>query len=199
MIDIDNDGDLDIAAVNGRVTRGPLLAVADEPDYWAPYAEPNLLFRNTGRGVFTDISSGNPALCDPVHNSRGLAAGDCDNDGGIDLLVMNEGGPARLLYGDHPDRGNWLTLTLIDPACNREAYGATAVISAGGQQWIRYLNPGGGFLSSHDPRLHVGLGGRTAVDSIRVRWPGGMTETFPGRPANQSLILYRGTGDTAGE
>jgi len=108
FFDYDQDGDLDLAVVNGRVTRGPLLFQKDSSGYWDDYAEPNLLFENDGTGHYRNVSDVAGKFTSDIENSRGLAFGDIDNDGDIDLLITNGGGPARLFRNDVSSKGHWL-------------------------------------------------------------------------------------------
>ncbi len=194
FLDFDHDGDLDLAVANGRIRRGPILS-ADQPGgYWAPYAEPNLLFENNGQGIFEDISSPDDAFTATIGNSRGLALGDVDNDGDIDLLLVDTGEPARLFINEKLHKGNWLTVSAIDPAMNRLAIGAQITVISDTLRLVRLLNPAYSYLCSNDPRAHFGLGNFETVDQIIVAWPGGERETFPGVQANQFITLKKGTG-----
>ncbi len=195
FFDYDHDGDLDLAVANGRVIRGPLLTGegrgAERPGYWDDYAEPNLLFENDGNGRFSDVSDRAPALSRYVENSRGLAFGDVDNDGDIDLLVTNGGGRARLIRNDR-EQGHWLMIRAVDPALRRDAIGATITVVVGEKRLQRLIAPGYSFLSSNDPRAHFGLGAAARVDRIIVRWPDGEIETHPGVAADRIITLRKG-------
>ena len=198
FFDLDHDGALDAAVVNGRVKRGAIIEGADPHSPLAAYAEPNLLFRNDGTGRFTDVSHRAPALCAPVQVSRGLAVADIDDDGDLDLLVSNCNGPARLLRNDAPKRGHWLIVRAIDPDLGRDAYGARITVTAGSRRWWRTINPGYSYASSNDPRAHFGLGDATTVDRIDVRWPDGRRERFDGGPADRVITVTRSTGVAEG-
>ncbi|MFQ5675956.1 MAG: CRTAC1 family protein [bacterium] len=193
FFDYDHDGDLDLAVVNGRVSRGPVLVNRDSPQYWDDYAEPNFLFDNDGSGPFAD-----PAYTDLVENSRGIALGDIDNDGDIDLLVTNEGGRARVFLNTLENKGNWLMITAADPALHRAAFGAKITVVANGSEITRLISPGYSFLCSNDSRAHFGLGALTAVQQILVTWPDGTTEAFSGTEVNQFITLNKGQGNAAG-
>jgi hypothetical protein len=198
LADFDNDGALDLAVVNGRVSRvkGPRDPnVASELDrFWADYAERNQLFAGDGKGSFRDISPLQPAFCGRAAVSRGLAVGDVDNDGGLDLLVTEIAGPARLHRNIAPARGHWLIVRAVDPRWKRDAYGAEITITAGGRVRRGWINPGSSYLSSNDPRAHFGLGVAAHVESIEVLWPDGVREQFGSRKADQILELRRGEG-----
>ncbi len=195
--DFDHDGAPDLAFVNGLVKRGkdrPPLAPGVNP-FWAPYAQQSQVFANDGKGNFRDLSPANPALCGQAIVGRGLACGDIDNDGAVDLLTTSTGGPAQLFRNVAPNRGHWLVVRAIDPALGgRDAYGAEVVVEAAGRRWWRLVNPAFSYLSSGDQRVHFGLGTASRFASIRVLWPDGSGERFDGGPANQLLVLRKGTG-----
>jgi hypothetical protein len=197
FFDYDHDGDLDLAVVNGRVTRGPLLTENDPVGYWDYYSEPNFLFENDGQGQFHRADDHGVTFCDAVENSRGLAFGDVDNDGDIDLLVTNEGGRARLYRNDVVQKGNWLIVRAIEPDLQRDAYGAQISVAAGGKKLSRIVVPGYSFLCSNDPRVHFGIGASRSVDEIFVRWPDGKMERFPGAEANQVVVVRKGQSRSA--
>ncbi|MFQ5674503.1 MAG: CRTAC1 family protein, partial [bacterium] len=190
FVDFDHDGDLDLAVVNGRVSRGPLLKQS-RTDYWDDYAESNFLFENDGTGKFKRLDE---SFTNLIENSRGLAFGDVDNDGGVDLLVSNEGGYARLFLSKKNDKGAWLTVRAVDPALKRDAIGATVSVAIAGKRLTRLIAPGYSYLSSNDPRAHFGLGNNLKVDQIEVRWPGGGREIFPGNGVNKMITLLKGNG-----
>ncbi len=198
--DFNHDGALDLAIVNGRVNRAPSApGVPGLAPYWRPYAEPNFLLANDGRGKFRDISADNPALCGTPNVGRGLACGDVDGDGALDLLVTTVGGRARLYRNVAPHRGHWLLVRarLADRFGGRDAYGAEVTVTAGKRRWTGLVNPGHSYLCSNDPQAHFGLGQAGRVDAIAVAWPDGTRETFPGRAADQVVTLRQGTGRPA--
>jgi hypothetical protein len=199
MADFNNDGLPDLAVVNGTIKRNrtPFHAGstnAHEP-FWYSYSERNQLFANTGSGNFRDVSPMNPAFCSVANVGRGLACGDIDNDGALDLVVTSISGSARIYRNVAGKRGHWLTVRAIEPALGgRDAYGAEVIVSADSQKMYGWINPGYSFLCSNDPRAHFGLGERTKVDSIDVGWPGGKQERFPGGAVDRILLLEKGRG-----
>jgi hypothetical protein len=162
--------------------------------FWSLYADRNQLFANDGGGRFRDLSPANPALCGAPNVGRGLAVGDVDNDGALDVVVTCVAGPARLYRNVAPKRGQWLTVRALDPALRRDAYGAEVTVLAGGRRFARTINPGGSYLAHSDVRAHFGLGAAGQVDAVRVRWPDGRHEEFPGGAAGRHLVLRRGEG-----
>jgi hypothetical protein len=190
LADFDCDGALDLAFVNGRVSKPEN---AGHGPFWSWYAERNQLFANDGKGRFRDISPQNIAFCGTGAVSRGLAVGDIDNDGSLDLLVTAIAGPVRLFRNIAPARGHWLIVRAIDPALGgRDAYGAEVTVAAGQHHWKRLVQPGYSYLSSNDPRVHFGLGAIERVESIRVVWPDGKQQTFAGQETNRMIVLRKG-------
>jgi len=203
LADFDLDGAMDLAFVNGRIKRGndpaPTALLAGLDAFWNRYAQQNQLFVNDGTGRFREISDANPALCGRAAVGRGLACGDIDNDGDLDLLVVNAGAPAQLLRNVAPKRGHWLMIRAIDSALGgRDAYGAEITVRAGARQWARLIQPAYSFLVSNDPRAHFGLGAAGQIDQIEVVWPDGEKEIFPGGAGDRLLILRKGTSFQAG-
>jgi hypothetical protein len=207
LADLDCDGALDLAFVNGRIKRGndatPIGTEMFLPGldaFWRAYAQQNQLFANDGAGRFRDISDSNPAFCAQAAVGRGLACGDIDNDGDLDLLVANTGAPAQLLRNIAPNRGHWLLIRAIDPALGgRDAYGAEIAVkaSANGRSartWKRFVQPGYSYLVSNDPRVHFGLGSANQIERIEVVWPDGGQEIFAGGGTDRILVLRKGGG-----
>jgi hypothetical protein len=199
MADFDHDGAPDVVAVNGRVARGPAVAEDVLGPFWGQYGERNQLFANAGGGKFRDVSARNQALCGGYGVYRGLACGDIDGDGATDLLVTSLAGRVRVFRNVAPDRGRGLLVRVIDPALNRDAYGAEVTVRAGDRSWVQTVNPGYSYLCSNDPRAHFGLGAVGTIDAVDVLWPDGTRETFPGGPADvrPELVLRKGTGQKA--
>ena len=195
LADFDHDGWPDLALVNGRIKRGfdPAPRLEGLDAFWHPYAQRYQLFLHDGRNRFLDISLANPDFCGRAGVGRGLACGDIDNDGDLDLLASCTGGPAQLFQNVAEKRGHWLMIRAVDPSLGgRDAYGAELFVQAGEQRWWRLVQPCLSYMAAHDPRVHVGLGAAESVRSIQVLWPDGTEETFPGGPADRHIILRKG-------
>jgi hypothetical protein len=192
--DFDHDGALDLAVVNGRIARAAKSAAPALGPHWGFYAERNLLLANDGKGGFHNISKSNQGFCGTPNVARGLAWGDLDADGAVDLLVTTAGGPARLYRNVAPERGHWLLVRAIDPALKRDALGTEVRVKAGERRWVRQISPAGSYLCSSDMRAHFGLGAADRFDAIEIQWPDGSAECFPGGPANRSVLLQKGKG-----
>jgi hypothetical protein len=192
-------GALDLAVVNGHVRRvrdfqPDKAALATLGPFWGRFADRHQLFANEGCGRFRDVSPHNPPFCSTPSVGRGLAWGDVNNDGAIDLVVTSVAGPARLYRNVAPKQGHWLMVRAIDPALERDAYGAEVTVVAGNRRWRGLINPGSSYLCSNDPRAHFGLGQAAQVDALRVLWPDGVEEAFNGRPADRVVVLRKGEG-----
>ena len=185
--DFNHDALPDLYVANGRVRLG-----ADQPDPNDPYAEASTLHRGTGPGRFTVVAGAGETNHAPGV-ARGLAAGDLDNDGAIDLVVMQRNGPVRFLRNVAGTRGRWLMLQLQDPA-GREARNAMVSLHAGGSVQWRQSSPNEGYCSSNDPRLHFGLGNDAQAERVVVRWARHAPEEFGPLEAQRIHILRAGTG-----
>ena len=186
FFDADNDGWLDWVVANGHV----FPTIDGEQTIYGRYAykQPTLLFRNTGTGSFQDISAASGVAGAPLRSNRGLAVGDIDNDGRVDIIVSALDDRPTLLRNAGP-AGNWLSLSLKGTISNRNAVGARITIRAGGITQTRHVASGDSYLSQSDRRVHVGLGAATAADEIAIRWPGGQRQTLSKVPANQVVAI----------
>ena len=191
-IDIDNDGWLDIVAVNGAVV---LNFETFGPDNPFALDQRNQVFRNVGGARFEAATDRAGAVFELSEVSRGAAFGDVDNDGDTDILTANAAGPVRLLLNQVGDRRRWLGLRLVDPETRRDAVGArVAVVRPDGTTLWRRARADGSFASANDPRVLVGLGDSADVPRVRVFWPDGAVEEWTDVPADRYTTLTRGTG-----
>ncbi len=189
FLDYDNDGWRDLFIANGHV----LDNVAKyRPD--VTYAEPKLMLRNTGGGVLENVSGRLGQDLTRPRVSRGVAAGDFDNDGDVDLLVSNNGGPPQLLRNDGGNTNNWIEILLIGTKSNRDGVGARVKVVAGNLVQFDQRKGGGSYQSAPDPRLHFGLRRRTKVDTLEIKWPSGTVTTLRELPVNQIIAVEEGTG-----
>jgi enediyne biosynthesis protein E4 len=184
VADFDNDGLLDLYEANGAVSRGSGHGTND------PYAEPNLLLRGTSPGRFAPVSPAGGTRSPLIATSRGAAFGDIDNDGGVDVVVVNRDAPAYVLRNLVPNRGHWVTFRVLDEH-RRDAIGATVTLKAGDRTITRDVQVAYSFLSSNDPRVHVGLGTTTRVTNVSVKWPDGQVQSFGDFPVDRIVTLSR--------
>jgi hypothetical protein len=188
MVDLDNDGLPDLFVVTGSVYPEVERAL---PTY--PFRTPRLVFRNLGGGRFEElIEEAGPGVA-AVHPSRGCAFGDFDNDGDVDVLVMNMNEPPSLLRNDVTGGGHWLKVLLQGVKSNRSAIGARVVARYGGRSQVQEVTAQSSFYSANDRRLHFGLGAATSAD-LAVRWPNGATETLAKVPGDQLVVIREGAG-----
>ncbi len=127
------------------------------------------------------------------HVSRGCAFGDFDNDGDLDIVIMNQHEPPSLLRNDAPKENHWIKVRLEGTKSNRSAIGARVLVRYGGKTQAQAVMSQASYMSSNDPRLHFGLGAETTAD-IEVIWPSGAVEKYSGQPANQLITLLEGHG-----
>lgn len=168
--DLDNDGLQDLVYVTGNVYPEIERML---PQY--PHRGPRIIFRNTGKGAFENVTmrSGDASL---PHSSRGAAFGDIDNDGDIDVLVMNMNEPPSLLRNNYSGGHGWISLRLEGTGSNRSAIGATVVVTSGGVKQTRAVTSQSSYYSHDDFRLHFGLGARQQADEIAIVWPSGRSQ-----------------------
>jgi len=188
IVDLDNDGYPDLFMVTGNVY--------PEVERKLPqYANktPRALFRNLGNGTFEELGEqAGPGVIEP-HCSRGCAFGDFDNDGDVDILIVNLNEPPSLLRNDLRGKQNWIKVKLEGVKSNRSAIGARVLVHYGGKVQAQAVLSQSSFYSCNDPRLHFGLGASGNVD-IDVFWPNGLHEKFKAVSANQLVTLREGSG-----
>ena len=187
IVDLDNDGLPDLFLVTGNVY--PEIE-KKLPNY--PWKTPRVVFRALGGGRFEElIDEAGPGIAAP-HASRGCAFGDFDNDGDIDILIVNLNEPPSLLRNDLSGDNNWIKLKLTGTKSNRGAIGARVLCRYGGRQQVQEVMSQSSFYSSNDPRLHFGLGtAKTAT--LEIRWPSGLTQTLKDVAVNRILKVTEGT------
>jgi len=160
-----------------------------------PYKTPRVIFRNLGGGKFEELLEAGDGVSAP-HCSRGCAFGDFDNDGDIDIAIVNLNEPPSLLRNDLTGaaaRHNWLKVKLTGTVSNRSAIGARVTAVYGGRKQMQEVVSQSSFYSASDLRLHFGLGSEQKVD-LEVRWPNGSRETFRAVPANQMVEITEQRG-----
>ena len=165
FFDYDNDGSLDLFLANGHPDD-----MIDNYSQQVKYKEPLVLFHQEG-GQLKNVSATAGAVFQRAFPARGLAIGDFNNDGRVDVLIGNNGGAPVLLRNNAGDGNHWLGIRLRGTKCNRDAIGARITWSAGGVKRTRLKNNGGSYLSSHDPREVLGLGSATKLDWLEIKWP----------------------------
>ena len=191
-VDLDHDTDLDLIVANGHI----YPQVDRHPDFGMTYAQPRLLGENRGRGaapLFVDATLDAGPGFQERYSSRGLAAGDYDNDGDLDLLITNLDAPPSLLRNDSQG-GSWLIVSLEGDRGTPNPVGTVVTATAGGRRQHRDVAAGDSFLSTHDPRPHFGLGTAEAVDELVVRWPDGARTVLKDVKAGQIVVVRKGTG-----
>ena len=220
FFDFDNDADLDIALVNGRVKRGEILEGAALGKFWNFYAEPNLLFQNSSQqsaisnqqedsnlsenlfadgfrrfptAHFSDVGAYAPDFTERVEVSRGMAFGDIDNDGDVDMVVSSHDNRLRFFRNEaSPPEHHYLFVKAVTE--NRDAYGAQVTLRTESRTLTGYVLPGTSYLSSSAPIVHFGLGSIDKIEAIEVRWQDGNREKFPGTSPNRRITVYQGEG-----
>ena len=187
FMDFDNDGHRDVFIANGHV-----FPDVDKTGT-STYRQRNQVFRNDGRGRFSHVTedAGGGLLIE--QSSRGAAFGDYDNDGDIDVLVVDINDRPTLLRNDTTG-GGWVTLQLAGTRSNRDAIGAKVTVEAGGRQQIGEVRSGGSYLSHNDMRVHFGLGEARTVDRVTIRWPSGASETLTGLAVDRVYRVREGAG-----
>jgi len=180
--DADNDGWLDLAQTNGHVN-----------DYRpaTPYAMPAQLFLGDERGRLRDVSKNAGAPWSVPRLGRGLAVGDLDNDGRLEVLILGAGEPLACLH-QTDSTGRFIRFDLVGKPSNRDAVGAKATITAGDRRWVGQRFGGGSYQSAGDPRIHFGVGEAAKVDRLEISWPSGCEDVFEGLETNRSYRIIEG-------
>ena len=189
FMDYDNDGWRDLFLANGHVLDNIERYHAD-----TKYAEPKMMFRNTGSGIFENVSDQLGSDFQLPRVSRGAAIGDFDNDGDLDILINNCGQAPQLLRNDGGNANHWLEILLIGTKSNRDGVGARVKVTAGDLLLDDQRKGGMSYQSAQDPRLHFGLGQRSSVESIEIVWPSGSVTKLANIKADQIIAVKEGAG-----
>jgi hypothetical protein len=190
LVDLDGDGWRDLFIANGHLN--PRTREMDES---TSFPQPKRVFRNLGGGRFADVAARAGAAVTAPRVSRGAAFGDLDNDGDLDIAVLELNGRPQLLRNEAGGVNAWCLLELRGTGLNRDAIGARVRLTAGGRTQIGERRSSDSYLSANDPRLHFGLGGASRIDRLEVRWPDGAVEAHEGLPVRRLLIITRGQRD----
>ena len=190
FFDFDNDGNLDLILANGHPDD-----MIDSYGGNVKYAEPLLLFKSDGKQLRNISNEAGPVFAKSFP-ARGLAVGDFDNDGRVDVVVANNGGPPLILKNNAGEGNHWLGVRLEGTKCNRDAVGAWLSWSVGGTKRSRLKTGGGSYLSSHDPREVIGLGAATKLDRLEIKWPApsGRVERIENPPVDRYVRIVEGKG-----
>jgi len=197
FVDFDHDADRDLF-----VACGHLQDNVEQYDNTSSYLEQNILLMNTGKGKFVSVSNTSGDGMKVVLSSRGAGFDDLDNDGDVDVVILNSRAGPTILRNDSPAQGHWVQLRLRGVKVNRDAVGSRVKVVAGdpsagsGQALtlVDEVHSGRGYQSHYGTRLHFGLGPRQRVERVEVRWLGGAEETFDNVPIDRLTILTEGAG-----
>src|SRR5688572_24674523 len=191
FIDYDNDGWLDLVVANGAVRHQNRQVQKGDP---YPLRQRSQLFRNDGGRRFLEVTDAAGAAFAPLHVARGIAAGDLDNDGDVDLVIFNNSGPARVLLNEAGSRRNrWVGMRVLDG--RRDAVQARVVLAGRrGRSLTRRVQADGSYCTAGDPRVLFGLGDESSPQTVRVHWSGGNVEEFTGLSVDRYWVLERGKG-----
>ena len=187
FFDYDNDGDPDLILANGHPDD-----MVEIQSLKVKYKEPLLMFENVN-GSFKNVSAVSGEVFKGEWPSRGLSVADYDNDGDLDVLIINNGEAPILLKNDGGNRNNWLGLQLVTTKSNPGAVGAMITWEAGGVKRSRLKTTGGSYLSSHDPREIVGIGKANKVDALEIKWPSGRVDKLTSLPVNKYIKVVEGS------
>ena len=189
FLDYDLDGWQDLLAVNGHIDD-----LVETVQTRLTYRQRPLLFHNQTDGRFLPMGGEAGRALDQAYAGRGAAAIDYDNDGDLDLVLTENGGPAHLFRNQGGNRNHWIQIRLVGSASNRDAVGALVTVKTGSTTQRRYRRTGSSYLSQSDPRLTFGLGDSTRVDRLEIRWPGGAEQILENVPAGRLLVVQEPVG-----
>jgi enediyne biosynthesis protein E4 len=186
FFDYDNDGDADLILANGHPDD-----MVEIQSLKVKYKEPLLMFENV-KGTYKNVTAISGPAFAKDYPARGLSVGDYDNDGDLDVLIINNGDAPLLLKNEGGNRNNWIGLNLVATRSNPGAVGAMITWEAGGVKYRRLKTAGGSYLSSHDPREILGIGAATRIDSIEIKWPSGRVDKLTNPPIRKYLKVVEG-------
>ncbi len=189
LVDFDNDGDRDLMIVCGH-----LYDNVERFDDAASYLAQNILLMNTGEGKFVDVSDRSGDGLAVRLSSRGAGFDDLDNDGDIDVVILNSRGEPTILRNDSPPGNHWIQIRLQGTKTNRDGIGARVKVIAGDLTQVDEVHSGRGYQSHYGMRLHFGLGKHDRVDRIEVRWIGGGVDVWENVEVDQMVRIKEGTG-----
>jgi hypothetical protein len=189
FIDFDNDGLPDILMANGHI-----YPEVDTIPYEVKYREPILLFRNKGNRTFEDVSALSGLNDGPLQSRRGIAFGDINNDGNIDLVAFNVGAPPSVFLNETSNHNHRVLFRLIGTKSNRLAIGARVTVTSTTRSQIEEVRGGSSYLSSNDQRLHFGLASDVVMEKVEIRWPNGNVEVLRNIPADAIYTITEGEG-----
>ena len=184
FFDADNDGWRDIFIANGHI-----IDNIEDTHGVLTYRQPDQIFRNQGDGTFQEVSASAGDYFQSTAVSRGALFGDYDNDGDVDMLVTQSNGPVTLLRNETETQHNWIRIKTGGVISSRDGIGTRVTLTAGGHTQIQETNRGASYLSSHDGRLHFGLGAHTTVDRLEVRWQSGVVQVFENLLTNREHVI----------
>jgi len=191
FLDFDNDGWPDLLLVNGHV-----YPEVDKYKLGSEYQEPRILYHNTGKGTFEDVSSlAGPGISRRA-SGRGLAIGDLWNNGKISAVITNMGDSPSLLVNQMTYPNHWVAIKTIGTKSNRDGIGARIMVKANGRVFVDEVRSCSSYSSSNDMRIHFGLGAATKIDALEVRWPSGLVEAFEAKVDTINLVK-EGAGKTS--
>ena len=188
FLDYDNDTWADLIAVNGHVYPQLEKLKTGAP---AGYRQRKLLYHNRGDGTFDDVSIRYGSALTEERVSRGLAIGDLDNDGGVDVVINDLDGAPQVLHNELAPRGSWVIVRVKGAAPNTDAIGAVITVTAGAVRQRAVVQSGASYISQNDMRQHFGLGAAQTIDAIEVKWPDGSRTTRDRIPANQVVTIQK--------
>ncbi len=179
--DLDNDGDLDVAVANGHIIHN-----IEEWGSGSTYRQPNQIFVNDGEGRMREATSAGLGV---VRSSRGLAVGDLDADGDLDLVISNSNEEAEVYENRTVPSGRWLEVALAGSRSDRDGVGARVSIEGGGRSQVREMRTASSYLSQNPLVLHFGLGGAAGIEEARIHWPSGKRQILSDLPSNRRLVV----------